>query len=1087
MSVFSVQDSSYFINDNPEHPDSTVHSQVPVKTESSPSPDLLPASASLQNIRFSFRSQPSSSHGSSHSSSRQPSEAPPLVPQSVYRFSQDTSSDYGLMSSVNSWSPQHEDSQMEGHIGLQNAMSFSDEYDEVGDLIDLPSMAGSSGGLAHLSGVSGEKPIRRRSSKACTFLGPSRKRGPPKGYIDAIEARLHQTEALLGIMISSADPRAQTLLQDIAQDSLAREIINRVDNSPYGVKGRKGGDGEKATGPSKSRHLTAEIASQKVEDSKPELTSTHPSNEWQDRVTHMLDLLRRDVAARTTVSGPSDLPLPSLSHQQTSQSRSARDLPSLITSIPLSRSTSYQHPEQESSASDGSHSPGRRLRRKVDSGDVPYPSSAPPSALSPIRSNSAFDFRSSVSPVRAGKSAGVIRSPIGSFSSESDEDDFLGAVGQLSLNEDDEVRYHGKASGLYLLGGTERHDNRNEGGIWRFPKARVWPALPTNVPVQENLSTDLPSPALHDHLLNLYFTYVHPSFPVIHKRSFQEAYKAGPDTPPSESGARSPSGSPFNRRSRHVPNLLLLVMFSLASRYADDPSNPMPSPDSGVMWPAGDLYLDRAKALLLMGYREIGIGAMAQAWTYIGMAIRMAQDLGMHRSADGWARRELGGKLFTDAELQTRRRIWYSCVVMDKYVSSYIGRPLAIFERDFDTQLPSESDAEELEDWKPHTPLMHDTREKSGRSGHIISCFNASVTLSSIISMIVQTIYAVRPVSSRHVESVYLETMLDKWYLELPVHLQHDPVSLKHPAPLPHVLTLHIQYWCAVLLLHRPFIRHGTRSPSRNEEDGHTASQKSYELCVGAANHITAVASIMHVTSTSVYPGDPQARLRLSKCMEVLKAMAVLWPSAGRAHELLRGAEVNSGHQIRPAEPPKPVDRYKRPAEGSLDDRSVGMQTYPGRPSNYTPNLHPPQVYSVNGTAEVQYTQPSSYYSSYDRPWASEHSNHNVAYPGPLSTSALPQVYSTGLSDARPSLSRNVSHGVEPHPRYPQYWNDYSTYSPLNHGVEYPQTGAEPQNPLTNLFMPEQYNVYSESQPHLLVDGIQTSLRTDNTTSSNQQ
>lgn len=1153
MSVFSVQDSSYFINGNPEHPDSTVHSQVPVKTESSPSPDLLPASASLQNTRFSFRSQPSSSHGSSHSSSRQPSEAPPLVPQSIYRFSQDTSSDYGLMSSVNSWSPQHEDSQMEGHIGLQNAMSFSDEYDEVGDLIDLPSMAGSSGGLAHLSGISGEKPIRRRSSKACdqcrkskckcertsaeepcrscvmlgtpcTFLGPSRKRGPPKGYIDAIEARLHQTEALLGIMISSADPRAQTLLQDIAQDSLAREIINRVDNSPYGVKGRKGGDGEKATGPSKSRHLTAELASQKAEDSKPELTSTHPSNEWQDRVTHMLDLLRRDVAARTAVSGPSDLPL---SHQQTSQSRSARDLPSLITSIPLSRSASYHHPEQESSASDGSHSPGRRLRRKVDSGDVPYPSSAPPSALSPIRSNSAFDFRSSVSPVRAGKSAGVIRrsvsdtvnrtvptrsvSPTGSFTSESDEDDFLGAVGQLSLNEDDEVRYHGKASGLYLLGGTERHDNRNEGGIWRFPKARVWPALPTNIPVQENLSTDLPSPALQDHLLNLYFTYVHPSLPVIHKHSFQEAYKAGPDTPPSESGARSPSGSPFNRRSRHVPNLLLLVMFSLASRYADDPSNPMPSPDSGVMWAAGDLYLDRAKvlldgsysssrpttcqALLLMGYREIGIGAMAQAWTYIGMAIRMAQDLGMHRSADGWARRELGGKLFTDAELQTRRRIWYSCVVMDKYVSSYIGRPLAIFERDFDTQLPSESDAEELEDWKPHTPLTHDTREKSGRSGHIVSCFNASATLSSIISMIVQTIYAVRPVSSRHVESVYLESMLDKWYLELPVHLQHDTVSLKHPAPLPHVLTLHMQYWCAVLLLHRPFIRHGTRSPSRNEEDGHRVSQKSYELCVGAANHITAIAtlykethslkgcpvflcyyiftaSIMHVTSASVYPGDPQARLRLSKCMEVLKAMAVLWPSAGRAHELLRGAEVNSGHQIRPTEPPKPVDRYKRPAEGSLDDssnRSTGMQTYAVRPSNYTSNLSPPQAYPVNGTAEAQYTQSSSYYASYERPWASEHSNHNVSYPGPLSTSALPQVYSTGLSDARPSLSRNVSHGVEPHSRYPQYWNDYSTYSPINHGVEYPQTGAEPQNPLSNLFMPEQYNVYN------------------NTTSSNQQ
>ena len=41
---------------------------------------------------------------------------------------------------------------------------------------------------------------------ACTFLGPSRKRGPPKGYIDAIESRLHQTEALVGILLALANP-----------------------------------------------------------------------------------------------------------------------------------------------------------------------------------------------------------------------------------------------------------------------------------------------------------------------------------------------------------------------------------------------------------------------------------------------------------------------------------------------------------------------------------------------------------------------------------------------------------------------------------------------------------------------------------------------------------------------------------------------------------------------------------------------------------------------------------------------------------------------------------------------------------------
>ena len=49
---------------------------------------------------------------------------------------------------------------------------------------------------------------------------------------------------------------------------------------------------------------------------------------------------------------------------------------------------------------------------------------------------------------------------------ESGEDEMAVAVGQLSLNEDEQVRFHGKASGLHLLGASERVDGRSEGGIW---------------------------------------------------------------------------------------------------------------------------------------------------------------------------------------------------------------------------------------------------------------------------------------------------------------------------------------------------------------------------------------------------------------------------------------------------------------------------------------------------------------------------------------------------------------------------------------------------------------------------------------------
>ena len=48
----------------------------------------------------------------------------------------------------------------------------------------------------------------------------------------------------------------------------------------------------------------------------------------------------------------------------------------------------------------------------------------------------------------------------------SDPEDLHDTLGQLSLDDASQLRYHGKASGLHLLGQTERVDRRAEGGIW---------------------------------------------------------------------------------------------------------------------------------------------------------------------------------------------------------------------------------------------------------------------------------------------------------------------------------------------------------------------------------------------------------------------------------------------------------------------------------------------------------------------------------------------------------------------------------------------------------------------------------------------
>ena len=59
----------------------------------------------------------------------------------------------------------------------------------------------------------------------------------------------------------------------------------------------------------------------------------------------------------------------------------------------------------------------------------------------------------------------------------------------------------------------------------------MWPPLPSgsaaSIGDEDDFVSRLPDLALQEHLLDLYFTYVHPSFPVVHKRSFLEVYKTG--------------------------------------------------------------------------------------------------------------------------------------------------------------------------------------------------------------------------------------------------------------------------------------------------------------------------------------------------------------------------------------------------------------------------------------------------------------------------------------------------------------------------------------------------------------------------------
>ncbi|KAF8832025.1 hypothetical protein HHX47_DHR1001015 [Lentinula edodes] len=175
------------------------------------------------------------------------------------------------------------------------------------------------------------------------------------------------------------------------------------------------------------------------------------------------------------------------------------------------------------------------------------------------------------------------------LSDNEESDGITEGMGELSVTENQEIRYHGKASGLQFLSKNNRTDDRVEGGLWyyttflspralanwdrKMPMARVWPPSKdfAALTVQEDdIVVELPPIHIQDHLIDLYFTRTRENSP-------------------------SSVSSPKPETAQKVTNLLLLSIFSIAARFCDDEA---PKSPTGQMWEAGCDYLERARTIL---------------------------------------------------------------------------------------------------------------------------------------------------------------------------------------------------------------------------------------------------------------------------------------------------------------------------------------------------------------------------------------------------------------------------------------------------------------------------------------------------------
>ncbi|PPQ72267.1 hypothetical protein CVT24_004684 [Panaeolus cyanescens] len=297
-----------------------------------------------------------------------------------------------------------------------------------------------------------------------------------------------------------------------------------------------------------------------------------------------------------------------------------------------------------------------------------------------------------------------------------------------------------------------------------------------------------------------------------------------------------------------------------------------------------------------------------------------------------------GHELFSAEETQTRRQIWWACILTDRYGSMYMGRPIMIKDEDFETPLPNVDPVEERQQWVPTS--TRDNMPYPPVPSRAMSSFCASSRLAIIIGAIISQIYPVRPTPGVSRKSLLpgLESRLDQWYITLPEELRYEAPNKRYTPP-PQILLLHLRYWGAVLLLHRAL-------PNSDRLQKNSAETRAFDLAHSAACHIGSIvttyrdtftmrrpspfltsyllsAAIMHILTMTVKPDNIEATMGLQQCMAALKDMEVVWPSASRAWDLLNGVQLRTSAHAQNGSQYTSVDRNKRAAQDAFGDEQA--------------------------------------------------------------------------------------------------------------------------------------------------------------------
>ncbi|KAH5752312.1 hypothetical protein HBI88_218900 [Parastagonospora nodorum] len=446
------------------------------------------------------------------------------------------------------------------------------------------------------------------------------------------------------------------------------------------------------------------------------------------------------------------------------------------------------------------------------------------------------------------------------------------------------------------------------------------PRTPLEIPVYDASSMS-PSPLI-THLCKLFFVHLGCSFPFLQRERFMR-----------------------DLEEKQVDAILVDAVCALAARFSTHPmltgngenQKPIDIENSRIQPPEyGQAFAQRAKsaipdafpcpsvavvqAALLLAYDEFGASRDSGLWMYLGIAIRMAQDLGMQTlqglkyeglngpnpksvkpdaekqkappSRGSSSRREQG----SDTEEQEQRAAererldtFWSVFFLDRVISSGTGRPVTLRDRDIEISFPSMDELDPASGWPLPFPALIRIIHLYGRVTDLINRIRDATDISDDL----QT------------QLASLEDRLTLIYQNLSPRLHFNAVNFQQYVKYnqgTNFLLLHCWFHVLIVLLHQPtLLKSFEGSPQ-------SLSTNSRELSMSSAKTIADILAFTELIDAKTGMGNPFTSQPI-----YIAACAFLNETAIHS--------ASSQPHSRPSTPGSKGDEAKEPANGRAMDR----------------------------------------------------------------------------------------------------------------------------------------------------------------------